>query len=124
MTQEFTMVEFDTATKEPSRISGVPGIDLTEELGCKELRPRVWYLDPGDTMVRHKQEQQEELYVPLAGPCQIRIDGELFTVPTGSAVRISPDTPRQLINTDQHQHAWLIVGAPPIEDDGIPLISK
>ncbi|SDX74252.1 cupin domain-containing protein [Halopenitus persicus] len=124
MTREFTMVEFDDTPTEPSRISGVPGIDLTERLGCEEVRARVWYLDPGDAMAPHKQDRQEELYIPLAGPCQIRIDGELVTVPTDSAVRIPPDTPRQLRNDDQHQHVWLVVGAPPVEDDGIPLTSE
>lgn len=121
MASEFSMVEFDSEEKTPSAKSGVPKVSLTDHLGCEKLRSRVWYLDPDDSLMYHRHGEQEELYVPLERSGQMRIDGELVDVPRGAAVRVPPETPRQLVNESSRQHVWLVVGAPPAEDDGMPV---
>jgi mannose-6-phosphate isomerase-like protein (cupin superfamily) len=119
MASEYTAVAFDDAERVESSKSGVSRIELTARLDCEKLATRVWYLDPGESLVYHRQREQEELYVPLEGPGQMRIDDEIVEVPARSAVRVPPETPRQPINESDRQHVWLIVGAPKVADDGI-----
>jgi quercetin dioxygenase-like cupin family protein len=115
------MIQVDDVEPEPSAASGTLHVDLVEELGCTEMRPKVWYLSPGDAMSYHRQTEQEEFYYVLQGPGRMKIDGELMDVPEGSAVRIPPETNRQVLNdTDEGEHVWFIVGAPPTTDDGRP----
>lgn len=105
----------------PSSVSGTPQVNLAESLGCEQMRPRVWYLDPGDAMSHHRQTEQEEFYYVLEGPGRIRIDDDVRDVPEGSALRILPETPRQVLNDgDDGEHVWLIVGSPAVEGDGRP----
>lgn len=68
-------------------------------------------------MSYHRQHEQEELYYVLKGPARIRIRDERMDVPEGTAIRIAPETPRQVFNDTDQEHRWLIVGAPPTEDD-------
>lgn len=121
MANEFSMVEFDTEDKTPSSKSGTMMVKLGDLLGCQHVRARVWYLDPGESMTYHKQREQEELYVPIEEDGQLQIESKIIDVPRGAAVRVPPETPRQLINEDEQQHVWLVIGAPPVEDDGVPI---
>lgn len=82
------------------------------------MRPRVWDLAPGDAMSFHRQREQEEFYYVLSGPARIRIGDETHEIPEQTAMRIPPETPRQIINDTDHDHRWLVVGAPPTENDG------
>lgn len=116
----YRMVRVDEGERKPSAVSGTPHVDLTEELDCTQMRPKVWYLSPGDAMSYHRQTEQEELYYVLHGPGRMKIDGETVDVPEGTAVRVSPETPRQVLNDTDSEHVWLIVGAPPALDDGRP----
>lgn len=121
MADEYSMVYVDDVDRQPSHVSGTMHVDLVAELGCTEMRPKVWYLSPGDAMSFHRQTEQEEFYYVLDGPGRMRIGDETMDVPTGTAVRIPPETPRQVFNdTDDEEHVWLIIGAPPVEDDGRP----
>ncbi|MEM4781962.1 MAG: hypothetical protein QXG03_10445 [Halalkalicoccus sp.] len=54
----------------------------------------------------------------LSGPARIRIGEERLDVPEGTALRIPPETPRQVFNDTDRDHRWLIIGAPPVESDG------
>jgi quercetin dioxygenase-like cupin family protein len=119
MPDDYTAVEFDDAEKLKSSKSGGTRIELTDLLECEKLAARVWYLDPGESIIYHKQREQEELYVPLNGPGQLRIDDKVIEVSPRSAVRVPPETPRQPINESDSQHTWLILGAPKVVDDGI-----
>jgi uncharacterized cupin superfamily protein len=121
MDNSFSVVQFDTEEPTTSEKSGLPKVELTDLLGCEKLHARVWYLSPGDSIVYHKHREQEEVYVPLNGPGQLRIGGELVDVPANAAVRVSPETPRQPVNTSDDEHVWLIVGAPSVDDDGISI---
>lgn len=119
MPSGYTVVEFEDAEKLGSSKSGGTRIELADLLECEKLAAGVWYLDPGESIVYHKQREQEELYVPLEGPGQLRIEDEVVEVPARSAVRVPPETPRQPINESDSQHAWLILGAPKLANDGI-----
>jgi hypothetical protein len=35
-------------------------------------------------------------------------------------MRIPPETRRQILNDTEGEHVWLVIGAPPVEDDGLP----
>ena len=118
MSERYSMVAVDDVEREPSAASGTDHVDLVSELGCTEMRPKVWYLSPGDAMSYHRQTEQEEFYYVLEGPGRMKINDELMDVPEGTAVRIPPETPRQVLNDTEGEHVWLIVGAPPAEDDG------
>jgi quercetin dioxygenase-like cupin family protein len=121
MSERYSMVQVEDVEPEPSAASGTDHVDLVSELGCTEMRPKVWYLSPGDAMSHHRQTEQEEFYYVLQGPGRLRIDDdEPMDVPEGAAVRIPPETPRQVLNDTEGEHAWLIIGAPPVEDDGRP----
>jgi hypothetical protein len=48
----------------------------------------------------------------------MRIDGDLVDVPEGGAVRVPPETPRQILNdTATGEHVWLVVGTPKDQDE-------
>jgi mannose-6-phosphate isomerase-like protein (cupin superfamily) len=123
MSDEYSMVRVADVEREPSAVSGTMHADLFEALGCTEMRPKVWYLSEGDSMGYHRQAEQEEFYYVLSGPGRIRIDDEYVDVPEGSALRIPPETPRQILNDGEGgvgEHVWLVVGAPNVPDDGLP----
>lgn len=119
---EYEAVVVDDAEREPSAVSGTMHVDLVSELGCVEMRPKMWYLSPGDEMGFHRQDVQEELYYVVRGPGRLRVGDEVRDVEEGTAIRVPPETPRQILNDteDEHDHVWLVVGAPPVEDDGLP----
>ena len=114
------MVQVDDVEPKPSQVSGTSHVSLVEQLGTTEMRPKVWYLSPGDALSHHRQTEQEEFYYVLSGPGQIRIDDELVSVEEGTAIRVPPETPRQVRNDTEGEHVWLIIGAPNVEDDGRP----
>lgn len=145
MTNDYSMIDVIEAERTPSASSGTDHVDLVSELGCTEMRPKRWELSPGDTMSYtsdcksvsrfamacppnpltrgtgegiHRQTEQEELYDVLEGPARIRISEERMDVPEETAIRIPPKTPRRVFNDTDHEHRWLIVGAPPVENDG------
>lgn len=132
-TEAYTILDVESSSRTPSASSGTMHVDLVEELGCTEMRPKVWYLSPGDAMSYHRQTEQEEFYYVLSGPARMKVEGELIDVPEGTALRIPPETSRQVLNDTAEnegeeedgdegeqgeEHVWLIVGAPPLPDDG------
>jgi mannose-6-phosphate isomerase-like protein (cupin superfamily) len=122
MTADYAIANPDDFETEPSEISGTPNVNLADILGCTEMRPRVWYLDPGDGMSYHRQDEQEEFYYVLEGPGRIRLGDETLTVETGTTLRVPPETPRRVFNdSDDERHVWLVVGAPAVENDGRPI---
>ena len=117
---EYSKLVLDEAERVPSASSGTPHVDLAAELGCTEMRPKVWFLSPGDEMSFHRQAEQEELYVVIRGPGRFRVGDEVMDVAEGTAIRVPPETPRQVLNDTEGEHVWLVVGAPPAADDGLP----
>lgn len=121
MSNDYEMISVTEAERKPSKVSGTPHVDLVSALGCEKMRPKVWFLSPGDEMSFHRQEEQEELYYVLEGPGRMKLgaDEEIHDISEGTAVRVAPDTPRQILNDTEGEHVWLVVGAPPVEDDGL-----
>lgn len=113
MADDYSRVDFDGTEPTPSEHSGTPRVSLTDALGLEEMRANVWYLSTGDAMSRHTEPVQEELYLVLSGPGQMRIDDEELEIPEGEAVRVPPETERQVYNDTDREHVWAIVGAPP-----------
>lgn len=122
MSNDYSMLDVMAAERKPSSVSGTLHVDLVSELGCEKMRPKVWFLSPGDEMSFHRQIDQEELYYVLDGPGRMKIgaDEEIMDVPEGTAVRVPTETPRQIYNDTDDEHVWLVVGAPSTEDDGRP----
>lgn len=122
MADGYSLIDPAEAERTLSGKSRTEQIDLTAALDLAEMRARLWYLEPGhDRKPTHRHERQEELYYAASGDCRMTIDGDDLTVPEGAAVRLPPETPRRLFNDADEEHVWLIVGAPPAEDDGRPL---
>lgn len=118
---DYSVLDPATVEPEPSAASGTLHVDLVSACDCTEMRPKLWYLDPGDAMSFHRQTDQEEFYYVVDGPGRLRIEEEYLDVPEGACVRIPPETPRQVLNdTEAGRHVWLIIGAPPTTDDGRP----
>ena len=120
MTDGYTLVDLSAADTELSDKSGTPTVYLTDALGTEEVRATVRRLPPGRAMPYHHHDRQEELYVLLEGAGSMIIDGERVDATPPTVVRVPPETPRQVLNDTEDEHVWLIVGAPPVEDDGRP----
>lgn len=122
MPSDYEMIDVLDAERTPSKVSGTSHVDLVSELGCQEMRPKVWFLSPGDEMSFHRQDEQEEFYYVIEGPGRIKLgdDEEIHDVSAGTAICVPPETPRQILNDTDGEHVWLVVGAPPTEDDGLP----
>lgn len=119
---EYDVLHVPEADPERSATSGTLSVNLTRELDLTEMRSKVRYLEPGDAMTYHRQHEQEELYYLIAGQGRMRIgdrDHEV-EVREGTAVRVPPDTPRQAFNDTDDDQVWLMIGAPPAEDDYRP----
>lgn len=98
--------------------AGAMNANLISTLGCTKMHPRVWFLSPGDSITYHRHTEQEELYYSIDGPGRLRIENEIIDVPERTAVRVPPETNRQLINdTDADDHIWLAIGAPALKGD-------
>ena len=95
---------------------------LTDELELKSMRGKFWFVPPGEEIVAHKHKVQEEIYYQIRGPGKMLFGEnkeEIVEIPEGSIVSVPPETWRQVINDTSKEHIWLIVGAPPVEKDGV-----
>ena len=91
---------------------GVANANLTGALGFSGFTVRIWRLEAGQAIPRHRHRFQTELYLALAGRGRIRIDATLLEVEPLSAVLVEPDAVRQVFNDTDEQVTWLIIGAP------------
>lgn len=87
------------------------------ELRPEKMRPSVWVFEQGESNNRHRQREQEELYVVLDGRFEMAVDGETFEIGPGETVIVSPDAWRQL--TALEDATLLAVGAPNTKNDAI-----
>lgn len=107
------------ADVEPRSIEGIePALRAVGyELQPSEMRPSVWEFDAGDSNNRHRQEEQEELYVVLDGELEMTVDDDSFTITEGDYVVVSPESWRQL--RAEEDSRVLAIGAPNVADDAI-----
>ena len=59
----------------------------------------------------HKHQQNEEVYLILSGAGQFHVDGQVFDVREGSAVRVSPEGVRCLRNTSDENMVYVVIQA-------------
>lgn len=97
----------------PSNQTRVQNTDLAKQLGAETLGARLWRLEPGQAITRHRHRHVVELYVVLEGTGRMAIGGEVLTLDPLSAVLVEPETVRQPFNDTDATQLWLIVGAPP-----------
>jgi uncharacterized cupin superfamily protein len=96
----------------PSNQMGIENTDLAKQLGAENLGMRLWRLAPGQASTKHRHFQQEELYVLLEGTGRVRVDDELLTLAPLDALRVGPDSARQVFNDTDAEALWLVAGAP------------
>jgi len=96
----------------PSNQMGVENTDLGKQLGAENLGMRLWRLAPGQASTKHRHLRQEELYVLLEGTGRMRVDDELLTLAPLDALRVGPDSTRQVFNDTDADALWLVAGAP------------
>ena len=87
------------------------------ELQPSKMRPSVWEFASGESNNRHRQREQEELYVVLNGRLQMEVKEETFTVTADDYIVVPPESWRQL--TAEEASRVLIIGAPNVRDDAI-----
>ena len=87
------------------------------ELRPEKMRPSVWVYEPGESHNRHRQREQEELYLVLEGHLEMSVGDETFEVEAGDVVVVSPDEWRNL--TALEESRVFVVGAPNVKDDGV-----
>ena len=96
----------------PSNQMKVDNTDLAGQLEAETLGARFWRLHPGQASTKHRHPETHELYVLIEGEGRMRVDDEVFTLRTHSAVLVEPEHTRQLFNDTDADALWLVVGAP------------
>lgn len=86
---------------------------LTEALGCAGMKVNARRLDPGQRVPYHTEGDQEELFIPVAGPAAMRLDDHVLATPVGTVARVAPTVPRSADNPGEEPAVWIMVGAPP-----------
>ena len=97
----------------PSNQTRVLNTDLAKQLEADTLGARLWRLEPGQAITRHRHRETTELYVLLEGTGRMHVANELLTLEAMSAVLVEPEVLRQPFNDTDADQLWLIVGAPP-----------
>jgi quercetin dioxygenase-like cupin family protein len=93
---------------------------LSEALDLSEMRANVWYFEPGEALVFHAHETQEELVFVLEGEFELTIghpgEEETHELGPGSMYAASPDVGRGIENVGDTEGSVLAVGAPAVDD--------
>lgn len=117
----YTVLRPDEAHWRPSNQMGVLNTNLASQLGAGTLGARFWRLRPGQASTRHRHRATAELYLLLEGLGRMRVDGELLTLETLSAVHVEPGSVRQVFNDTGAEQLWLVLGAPPEPADTLEM---
>lgn len=124
---DVTTLEFEERPpnpgQEPRRVA-----DLTAAAGLTQSRARLWRYPPGSTGRRHRDHEQEEVFVVLSGTLTMLLgdEGERIDVGAGSVVAVDPMTPLQVRNEGDEELVCFAYGAPPVQAgadmlDDVPL---
>ena len=108
----YRVLPADAASWRPSRLLGVENCDLAGQLEAPGLAARLWRLAPGQMNTRHRHRTQTEVYILLEGTGRLRVDEEVLTLASLSAVAVDPESVRQPFNDTDGDQLWLILGAP------------
>lgn len=90
--------------------------DLTTAVGLEQSRARLWRLPAGTRGRRHREHDQEEVFVVVEGTLTMLLGDppERFELAPHSVVSVQPGTPLQLRNEGSADVLVLAYGAPPI----------
>jgi len=86
---------------------------LREPLGCEQLGVSILSCEPGweGKSHDHTDRDQEEVYVLVEGAAVVTVDDEKVPMDAGDALRIDPDSTRQIHNGDA-ESMFVLAGAP------------
>lgn len=86
---------------------------LREPLGCEQLGVSVLTCEPGweGKPHDHADNDQEEVYVLVEGRATVTVDDEAVELEAGDALRLDPESTRQIHNGDTDS-TFVLVGAP------------
>jgi mannose-6-phosphate isomerase-like protein (cupin superfamily) len=105
----------------PSQHEGEPArqqSDVTTQAQLTQSRARIFRYPPGTRGRRHKNFEQEEVFVVLEGTLTMLLGEppERLDLPPQSVVSVEVDTPLQLFNAGSDDVTVFIYGAPPATD--------
>ena len=85
---------------------------LRDELDCEQLGVSVLTCEPGweGKPHDHAENDQEEVYVLVEGSATVTVDDEAVSMTPGDALRIDPDSKRQIEADDESM--FVLAGAP------------
>lgn len=97
---------------------GRQSADLTTAAALKRSRARLWRYPPGASGRRHKNFQQEEVFVAVSGTLTMLLGEppERVDVVAPGVVSVETDTPLQIFNAGDDELVLFIYGAPPATD--------
>jgi len=97
---------------------GRSAADVTTATELQRSRARIWRYPPGTNGRRHKNFQQEEVFVVLSGTLTILVGDapDRVELPPHSVIAVETDTPLQLFNAGGDELVLFIYGAPPATD--------
>lgn len=107
------ILDVETAEYVMPSTSDVVTAHLTVPLGCTGMKVNARVLEPGQAVPPHTEGRQEELFVPLDESASMRVGDDRLSTPTGTVVRVAPDTVRSACNGGSTDARWLMFGAPP-----------
>lgn len=92
--------------------------DVTTQASLRRSRARLWRYPPGSRGRRHKNFEQEEVFVVLSGTLTMLLGEppERVDLPPHSVISVETDTPLQLFNAGDEEVVLYIYGAPPATD--------
>ena len=92
--------------------------DVTTAAELKRSRARLWRYPPGTNGRRHKNFQQEEVFVVVSGTLTMLLGEPPERVDVGApgVVSVETDTPLQIFNAGDDELVLFIYGAPPATD--------
>jgi quercetin dioxygenase-like cupin family protein len=86
---------------------------LREPLDCENFGVSVLDVEPGweGKPHDHAADGQEEVYVLVEGAATVTVEGEDVPLEAGEAIRLPPESERQITNGDT-ESTFVLVGAP------------
>lgn len=77
-------------------------------------------MPPGTSEVRHRHGRARQFFYLLDGSLEIKIEGTSHPLERGSGVEIPPGAAHQVRNPGPAVTTFLVVSAPPAQEDRIP----
>lgn len=92
--------------------------DITSQAHLQRSRARIFRYPPGSRGRRHRNFEQEEVFVVLQGTLTMLLGEppERVDLPPQSVVNVEVNTPLQLFNAGSEEVVVFIYGAPPETD--------